>query len=343
LELFAQLTTAVAESIEYFLLQEENRVKAGLFSQVLEDLPLPVLILNDKKKIMYTNQNAHEKFGNDFESMFADQQIDSWIGSKTAAASLEQEMDGTHFQVAGRRLSDGGGTDMFALVFSSDTEMHNKQSYLTLLMDTISHDFKVPLVNMQGFSKLMSMVGELNPKQEEYLASIRAGMQEISAVVEDLSDIGRIVKDEGLRVAECSAKETIEKAVNLVQAEARQKRLNIERLLLDEDRKIVIDQVLVVSALYNLMTNAVKHSRIGGVISIEEKVEGNDWIVSVIDCGKGMSQIDIEKMENDHFVSKEGQGLSIVERIARIHRGRLSIESELGKGSKFILQLPCFE
>lgn len=343
LELFSQLTSAIAETGEHFVLQEETRIKARIFAQTIEDMPLPVLVLNDKRKVVYSNQIAQEKLNGDIESIAKDQKISEWLDSKTTDVRLEYEINGDHFQVRGRRLSDGGGAKIRVLIFASDSEMHNKQSYLTLLMDTISHDFKVPLVNMQGFSKLLSMVGELNPKQEEYLSSIRSGIQEISAVVDDLFDIGRIVKEEGLRISEYSARETIEKAINLVQAEARQKRLKFERHLLPEDGKIAVDQVLVVSALYNLLTNAVKHSRIGGTITVEEKVDGNNWSVSTIDCGKGMSQIDIEKMESSRFVSKEGQGLSIVERIARFHRGSISVESELGKGSKFILQLPCFE
>ena len=342
LELFSQLTTAIAETCEHFVMREETRIKASTFAQTIDDLTLPVLVLNDKK-IIYSNQIAQEELNGDIESVIRNQKIDEWLDSRTTDVSLESEVDGDYFQVRGRRLSDGGGADIRVLIFTSDSEMHNKQAYLKLLMDTISHDFKAPLVNMQGFSKLLSMVGELNPKQEEYLSSIRSGMQEISAVVDDLFDIGRIVKEEGLRISEYSARETIEKAINLVQAEARQKRLKFECHLLPEDRKISVDQVLVVSALYNLLTNAVKHSRIGGTITVEEKEDGNNWSVSAIDCGKGMSQIDIEKMESSRFVSKEGQGLSIVERIARFHRGSISVESELGKGSKFILQLPCFE
>ena len=96
-------------------------------------------------------------------------------------------------------------------------------------------------------------------------------------------------------------------------------------------------------SLYNLLNNAVSHSRLGGMIKVEEKTEGKNWIIAVQDFGKGISQIDIEKMKNDRFITKSGSGLSIVNRIAKVHRGELLVQSELGKGSRFILQLPCIE
>lgn len=342
LALLAQLTSVLADVCEFSLLQDEMRKKARAFEQVLENLDIPILILNEQKEIIYSNQYANKKLSGHLKNICKNQSISSWMDSTDADTLQELDIEDRHYQVIGRRFRDEENSNAAVLILTDDSEFYNKQAYLTLILDTISHDFKVPLINMQGFSKLLSMVGDLNQKQEEYLDSIRAGVEEITSVVNDLFEISRIVQEDGLKISECSSKEILEKAVNLVQAEARQKRLEIKNRS-TANMAVKVDQVLVMSALYNLLTNAVKHSRIGGTISLEEKVDEKNWEISIQDCGKGMSQIDIEKLESSRFISKEEQELAIVDRIARFHRGKLTVESELGKGSKFILQLPCSE
>ena len=343
LDLITQLTSVLADVCEFSLLQDEIRIKAGAYEQVLEKFDIPIIILNRHKEIIYASRNANGQFNGQYKNIFSNQSICSWMDSVDADTELELEIGGRHYQVVGRQFVNEENNGMAVLLLTDDTELNNRQAYLTLILDTISHDFKVPLINLQGFSKLLSMVGELNQKQGEYLESIRTGVEEISTVVNDLFEISRIIQEDGLKKSECSSKEILEKVVSLVQAEARQKRLEIEQQPAPNDLSIEVDQVLIVSAIYNLLTNAIKHSRIGGIITVEEKVNEQYWEVSIQDCGKGMSQIDIEKMESSSFHSKEGQGLSIVDRIARFHRGKLIVKSELGKGSKFILQLPCFE
>jgi signal transduction histidine kinase len=97
---------------------------------------------------------------------------------------------------------------------------------------------------------------------------------------------------------------------------------------------------MVISALYNLLKNAVSNSRIGGMVALNSELVDGNWLVSVKDQGKGISQIDIDKLLENNYVSKENRDLSIVDQIARFHRGKLSVESELGRGSKFIFEIP---
>ncbi len=99
----------------------------------------------------------------------------------------------------------------------------------------------------------------------------------------------------------------------------------------------------MLAALHTLLTNAVRNSHIGGTITLEEKMTAGEWIISVNDDGKGISQLDIEKLEKTHFQSKDWPGLTLVNRIIRFHKGKLNVESELGRGSKFIIQLPLSE
>ena len=339
LQMISLAVESLAEVCQKAVLEEELHSKARLLEQLLSVVSTPVFVINDKRKIVFTNEIEAGLLQENIEQIYLNQQFTGWLESKDLDTRFELDIADHHYQIAGQKFNvDNKGA--LILVLDEDTAMYQKQSYLTLILDTISHDFKVPLINMQGFSKLLEMVGELNQKQSEYIQMIRSGIEEISLVVDDLFEVNRIIQEGGLKLEECFSNDIINKAVALVQAEARQKRIDFEYNPVSTDTKIVLDKVLVISALYNLLNNAVMHSRIGGTIIINEKTQNGVWEVSVQDRGKGISQIDIERLNESNFVTKEGRGLSIVNRIAKFHKGQLIIESELGKGSKFILQLP---
>jgi signal transduction histidine kinase len=194
---------------------------------------------------------------------------------------------------------------------------------------------------MQGFSKLLGMVGELNPKQSEYLQLIQDGIDEIASVTTDLLDVNRMIQEGGLKVQECDPKEVVKKALTLIQAEARQKQVTFEQKLNTEGQSVVVDRIMVISALYHLLKQAVQNSHLGGSVVIEEAMADDLWTVMIRDAGRGISQIDIENLTQNHFADKDSPGLSLVYRIARFHQGVFKLESELGKGTKYILQLPC--
>lgn len=342
-ELFAQTLPVLAEICQSSLLQDNLQTKFSIFEKTVNRIDLPIVVLKPQQGIIYANQAANEKFSDHFESIAAHALVTEWLNSEQVHSGMELEIGGRHYQASGFRLALNEEEQIALITFADDTVLNTKQEYLTLIMETVSHDFRIPLVNLQGFTKLLSMVGELNPKQTEYLDSIQSGIEEISLVVDDLFAMNRMLQEEGLKLTECFPKDLIEKAVSLVQAEARQKRVEIQCNLIADELSVWVDQALIISALYNLLNNAVKNSRIGTTVTVEDSMIEKSWLVSIQDSGRGISQIDIEKLESNHFLSKDGSGLSIVDKIARFHQGTLKIESELGKGSKLILQLPCFK
>ena len=339
LNVLAQTVAALDEVCQKAVIQEESKNREHLLEQILSLVRMPVFVLNNERKIVHTNKIATGEYQDNILQIYEDQQVANWLDSKDCDSHFELDIANHHYQIVGRKFEiDKAGS--IILVLDEDTAMHQKQTYLTLVMDTVSHDFKIPLINMKGFSDLLEKMGKLEPKQQEYLDLIRSGIEEMLLVTNDLFEINRIVQEGGLKLDQSMPKDIIERAVALIQAEARQKRVEFEYDMTSADASIMIDRVLVIYALYNLLNNAVKHSRIGGTIIISEKYFDGIWDVSVQDRGKGISQIDVERLKESNFITKEGKGLAIVNRIAKFHKGHLLVESELGMGSKFILQLP---
>jgi signal transduction histidine kinase len=98
----------------------------------------------------------------------------------------------------------------------------------------------------------------------------------------------------------------------------------------------------------NILGNAVKFSRVGSKIFIKAKEKENDLIISVSDTGIGISPEDLPYIFEDFYTGKTDQvnekgrgiGLAITRRIIEAHNGSISVESELGKGSTFVIRLP---
>ena len=318
-----------------------GRNRAAVFEKVLSMMDAPVVLLGEAGKVSFGNPCALKTFNGNLEGIQQSSSISSWLASAEQKTQTEVEITNRHYQINGEKLNVPGLPNTAIIVFEDDTVFNRKQAYLTLMMDTINHDFRGSLVNMQGFSKLLGMVGDLNPKQSEYLQLIQDGIEEIAAVTTDLLDVNRMILEGGLKVQECTPGELVEKAMALIQAEARQKQVTFEKQLTSENQVILVDRILVISALYHLLKQAIQNSHLGGSVLVGDTQEGKKWTVNIQDAGRGISQIDIENLAVNHYADKNSPGLSLVYRIARFHQGDLKVESELGKGTKFILQFIC--
>jgi signal transduction histidine kinase len=112
---------------------------------------------------------------------------------------------------------------------------------------------------------------------------------------------------------------------------------------------IEADRALLQQAIYNLVENAVKYTQMAGEIVISIRDLAEDILISVQDSGIGIAPLDLPHMFEKFYRSGRreayqqrgtGLGLAIVKSIAERHHGKVWVESQLGKGSKFYLQLP---
>ncbi len=342
LDLLSQVCAALGQVCAYSQKMIDFSTRSKIFEYALEMADFPILVLNERKEIRFTNSFSSAWTKEQIDEIREDLKITEWLGSGKTEIASEIDHFERHYHLRGIKIATGEIRDTAILFLLDETDYFRKQNYLKLAIDTINHDFKSALINLQGFSKLLGMVGEMNPKQSEYLGMIGSGVDDISSIVSDLFDVSRLELEGGLRLNNCLPAEIMDQAVALVQAEARQKRVEIQAVCVS-DTPAAVDRVLLLAALHTLLTNAVRNSHIGGTVTLEEKMKAGEWIISVNDDGKGISQLDIEKLEKTHFQSNEWPGLTLVNRIIRFHKGKLNVESELGRGSKFIIQLPLGE
>jgi signal transduction histidine kinase len=142
--------------------------------------------------------------------------------------------------------------------------------------------------------------------------------------------------------------EIVAKAVETVQPHATRKALEIETAVADGLPLINGDEGTLTEVLVNLMGNAVKYSFPNQKIRVRAEAQNSEVVVSVTDTGAGIAKEDLPHLFQDFSrgqsqpegVSGCGLGLAISHRIVEVHGGSITVESESGKGSTFIIHLP---
>ena len=141
------------------------------------------------------------------------------------------------------------------------------------------------------------------------------------------------------------------KAVETVQTHAARKDIEIVSSIEEPLKLVNGDEGTLVETLVNILNNAVKYSRTGSQILLKAEEDETDVLISVTDSGIGISKEDLPYIFNDFYSGKSGQavekgsgiGLAITRRIVEAHHGVISVESELGKGSTFMIRLPALK
>jgi PAS domain S-box-containing protein len=215
---------------------------------------------------------------------------------------------------------------------------------------TVSHDLRSPLTLMRGYSTMLQMVGDLNEQQKSYIRKIVLGVENMSRMVNNLLDLGRIEAGIGLQIEKVNVYNVIDQVVTSLQPHATQKNIQLETQPLNQPvPTIEADAALLQQAVYNLVENAIKYTPVGGQIKVLLTMQASHVLFEVHDSGIGIAPLDLPHVFEKFYRSGRreayqqrgtGLGLAIVKSITERHGGRVWVESQLGRGSTFYLEIP---
>ena len=231
--------------------------------------------------------------------------------------------------------------------------MRSKDDFLS----TMSHELRTPLNAILGLSESLieNIYGELNEKQARSITTIAESGQHLLSLINDLLDIAKIGAGKmDLDMSHVNVEEVCESSMRFISGLASKKKISVSLTIDPNATTIYADQRRLKQILVNLLSNAVKFTNDGGSVALHTKCnrERNALELWVIDNGIGISTIDIERLftpftQLDSTLSRQysgtGLGLSLVMRLVELHGGSIKVESELGKGSSFIVSLPWSE
>ncbi len=216
---------------------------------------------------------------------------------------------------------------------------------------SMSHELRTPLHTIIGFSELLAeaMEGRLTDKQKRFVNHIHEDSLHLLALINDILDLSKIEAGRlELRPEPFEFIGVVTESLASVRALAQAKALALETAL-DVPMAVEADRLRMKQILVNLLSNAVKFTPDGGRVHIEAKVEEDFLVVSVTDTGIGIPQEEHESIfDKFHQVGATtkgvregtGLGLAITRRLVEQHGGRISVESEPNRGSRFTFTIP---
>jgi len=220
---------------------------------------------------------------------------------------------------------------------------------------TVSHDIQSSLSAIQNCLEVVlnGLTGEISEKSKEMITRAEQRSRQLLQFVKDLLNLSKIRAAKEIEKKLISLSEIINKVVEQLKPKAEQKQLvlTVETDLFAQNYVIFANADAIEHLLINLIDNAIRYTPKGGKITIEcgtSTVEGFVE-VSITDTGIGIPQEDLPHIFEDFYRAKNaeqfekngtGLGLSIVKQILEVHGGEIWVESQVGKGSRFVFTLP---
>jgi signal transduction histidine kinase len=216
----------------------------------------------------------------------------------------------------------------------------------------VSHELKSPMTSIRGFADLIrqGMTGAVSAQAREFLDTIVDNVDQMAALVSDLSDISRIETGRlRLQLAAIPLARYVQETVTAMrpQIDARRHALTLD--LPADLPDAYADRTRLVQIVTNLLSNACKYTPEGGRVSIAARSERARIRVAVSDSGIGMSQEDLARLFTQFFRSENpavreqpgwGLGLNVTRRLVELQGGEMGVSSEPGRGSTFWFTLP---
>jgi diguanylate cyclase (GGDEF)-like protein len=223
-------------------------------------------------------------------------------------------------------------------------------------LSNLSHELRTPLTSIIGFSELLldKIPGPLNNDQEEYVKNMQGSGQHLLELINNLLDLSKIKAGKmEMHTKEFYIRNLIQVVTSTIAPLVNKKGLHLETSIEEDISHIYADEGKLKQCLLNLLSNAVKFTPAGGQIQIDVRssslADQPALMISIKDTGIGIKKEDTHKIFEE-FRQAEGSytreyqgtglGLPITRRFVEMHGGKIWVESETGKGSKFVMLIP---
>lgn len=231
----------------------------------------------------------------------------------------------------------------------SNQELKKMDQLKSQFLANVSHEFKNPLTMIKNVVALFldEILGEINPKQKKMLEYLQQTIDRLTRLVINLLDLAKIESGKiQMNKEYLDLTLLIDEIVSGYKSELELKYLSLKKEIAPDVGLVWADRDMVTEVIINLLYNAIKYTPPKGNVTIKLEGMKNQIRFEIADTGPGIPNEYLDKIF-DKFeriaAEKEegtGLGLPISKDIVELHQGKIWIESEIGKGSKFIFTLP---
>lgn len=361
------LASVVASAKMYREIIEEKEE----LEHVIESVYAGIVMVHQNGRVMQMNSSARAMFGvdqnerltGDYVTLIKNDAVQQIIAkSLEEADELQEEItlmppgeeDNERIYQVQTALVRGEDQSVMGIVaiFNDITEIRSIERMKTAFVSTVSHELRTPLTSIKGFicTLLQDVDGFYDAETvHEFYVIIDQECDRLTRLISDLLNVSRIEAGRALDLnpGPVNLPDVVSKVVAAQKSYTNKHEFSVQ--LEDDLPTIVADNDKVDQILTNLTNNAVKYSPKGGIITVSGKQSNGVIQMAVTDQGMGIPKEHIEKLfdrfhridnRDTRKVGGTGIGLYLVKHLVEAHGGRIWVESEEGKGSSFIFELP---
>jgi PAS domain S-box-containing protein len=354
--LATQLGIAVANADLYQQVeQERSRLMA-----VLEWSPDAFLLIDREGKISLVNPaaagllvgNVEQALGMPAAEHIANSKlVDFLLSSDQELRTMEIELDPGRVMFASVSdiMPEGGEVSGRLCVLRDITHYKKLDSLKSEFVSTVSHDLRAPLTLLRGYATMLSMVGSMSDQQKEFMDKIHSSVDQMDNLVDNLLDLGRIEAGLGLELGRVKIEPLIDEVINAYRPQAVNKKISLEVDMAHDMEEVEVDTPLIRQAVGNLLDNALRYTPAEGRVTVRVYQHNARQVISISDTGVGIAPTDQARLFEKFYRAPRldddregglGLGLAIVKSIVDQHGGSVAVESRLGSGTTFTIEIP---
>lgn len=335
------------------IVNEKNKLDA-----IIGEIEDGVVVIDQEQRLVLINQMARQALGIHHDvaagqsllPLLTQQELVDLIQNENIFQSHQLEISDSNEHIYSTQLTAIPSVGM-AITLHDITSLKKLDRIKSDFVNTVSHDLRSPLTAILGYVELIERTGQVNELQKEFINRVQTSVHNITTLVEDLLNLGKIEAGFDTRKEATDPDLLLRTTIEQLGSRLRLKNQKISYSSNGVLPQIYINPIQIRQLVDNLISNASKYSPEGTTITVEAYQEQKQIILRVRDEGIGIPQVDIpfifDKFYRSGNINQEvpgsGLGLAIVKSIVENHQGRIWVESTLGKGSSFTIVLPIGE
>jgi two-component system phosphate regulon sensor histidine kinase PhoR len=285
----------------------------------------------------------------------ADQLVDPNLRKRPVVVEMGRSGDMSQGVLRVARLplcfSQGDSSEGHVWSIRDVTQQKRADEMRDQFVNAATHELRTPMANIKAFAEALSLSEMMEiEQQKEFCNTINEEVTRLARFVDDLLHLSRMeVGSTSLKQQVTDMERLLRETIKSIRPQMEQKRIAFEVQLPEKLPELVLDKDKIAVALVNLLGNAAKYTPEDGRVCLHVELTDNAMQIDVEDTGIGISLEELPKITEKFFRSSDpkvhdqtgsGLGLSLANEIVRLHGGKLTVHSELNKGSKFTMILP---
>jgi two-component system NtrC family sensor kinase len=356
LALVSALGEYAAIAIENARLFAASERERSQFETLLTGVEDGVIVIDQEGRVLLINRTAREAFGisggqdagaRPLGDIIQHVELLEMADEKRPTAPYRAELtleDGRVMNTQFTPIPEVG----LIVIMQDITHLKELDRIKSDFVSTVSHDLRSPLTAILGYVELLERVGPINDMQREFIRRVEISVQNITALISDLLDLGRIEAGFDSRKEMVPLSPLVRFSLEGLPIRAAEKSQDLIIEIPADLPSVLGNPVRLRQMIANLVGNALKYTQAGGKIWVRGHTKADQVILEIADNGPGIPAADQPYIFDKFFRASNtpestpgtGLGLAIVKSIAENHQGRIWAESVPGQGTTFTIVLP---